>query len=466
MTTAKMKYMSAAFRMLLESRRRDSVNDQIMSTHASFTRVVAFNALRSLHNRTVHDESGWEGISYDYDESEEWGNSFGLDSLFPFGIIGPGGNDDFDLGALMEDFTNCGVDPIGMMTKLVSVGIDADQDQGSIWKILLALKDDDEDVCTEEEVSAVVSVSREFWECASPSSDLDWDMVDSQFNLILNGCEEFSKLLEVESVLDFDLKRPYEDKSFAISGRKCLQSALGDNIVGNFFRHMYNNIDQVIQCEVEFGDKLPKCIITTRGQENSIGDEEIAFPLSLEKKMTCLAGSYENVLIDSICATLYNGLDDCLPNLGDDFDDERVSSSCRENDVLIGKQDLLFGMDTSIITDNRVPDFCSNVFKESGMDIIQLNQRLDYFNKKREYGWVSDSYEARNEDSVLGASPTEWENGAMIQVEPKGTSYSFVIGVSAAAVGLAIILFATRSIRRQKNYFRLNAGGENEMVNH
>jgi len=436
--------------------------DPITNPHPSFT--IALQAFRSLQNVRVDEEMNWEGMSYryDYEESEELDNGLGLDSLFSLGTSGLDG-DDFDLGAITEHFSDCGIDPIGMMTKFSLAEIDAEQDQNSIWPILLDLKEDDEDVCSEEEMLSVASAGQELWECASYSGDLDSTLIESDFTLIQNDCEEFSKLIEIESPFDVDGEKFYTDKAFAISGRKCLQSMLGDNVAGNYIRHVYNNMDQVIQCMVEFGEKLPKCVLTSQDQVNSIGGDKITLPLSLDKKIFCLVKSYENIFVDSICTTLYEGLDNCLPDVGDDFDSDSVSLSCLENDVPIGKQDMLFGMDTSVITENKVPDFCSQVFEQSDMDIIQLNHRLDYFNKEREYGWVADSYDASSEDAVQGASPPDWENGEILEIEAKRTSNSYLVGGSAAAIGLAL-LFAAKSMRRGNNYLRLNAGGENEMV--
>ena len=65
------------------------------------------------------------------------------------------------------------------------------------------------------------------------------------------------------------------------------------------------------------------------------------------------------------CIEFYGGLDKCLPEVDKDFDKDDIALLCNENDVPIRKQDDIFGVDSSVLDENKIPDFCLWVFQKN-----------------------------------------------------------------------------------------------------
>ena len=173
--------------------------------------------------------------------------------------------------------------------------------------------------------------------------------------------------------------------------------------------HLTKNLSQLVLlkiygCFSKLGENLPHCVLSLPVQDGN----SMSLPISLEKKLACVLGSSYQSFIEEACVDMYAGLDKCLPQSDDDTDVDDVTSSCaREEGILIGKQDDLLGMDASVVTGNEMPDFCSKAFKEKGMKTEELQSRLEYYNKHREYGWTIESSvnDAKDEVEAVTESP-------------------------------------------------------------
>ena len=114
----------------------------------------------------------------------------------------------------------------------------------------------------------------------------------------------------------------------------------------------------------------------------------MSFPLSLEEKLTCLIGSSYEGILEGACLDFLWNLDMCLPHSDDATTDVDHVEECAELGIPFGKLDDLLGMDVSVVTGDKMPDFCSKIFEENGLDAEDLQSRLESYNKNREYGWT------------------------------------------------------------------------------
>jgi len=181
--------------------------------------------------------------------------------------------------------------------------------------------------------------------------------------------------------------------------------------------------------------------------------------------MCVLGSSYESVL-DEACIGIYEGLDKCLPQSDATDIDETTSSCAEEEGLLLGKLNFI-GMDSSVLTRNRMPKFCLQIFEEKLMDITEIQSRLDYYNKNREYGWTlettandakvgveeapeveaseqpQDSYESKSTD-ILTVESLGWEDGEAATVDDstsvKAKLFPFIIAGLAIAGAVALVL--------------------------
>ena len=206
------------------------------------------------------------------------------------------------------------------------------------------------------------------------------------FDKVMNNASAEDVEVLMEDFLD-------EDSELGRSAKRCLQTLLGDNPMGNTIRFQYNHLDTLFECVSKFGDSLPHCVLSSPPSDEGT---VISMPLSLEKKLDCVIGaSYEGVL-EEMCMSILGALDDCLPSCDETVDDEVVStySSCAQEEgmgVLGGQSDLFLSMDTSVIDNNQMPEFCFKIFKKKGVGTEDIQSRLDNYNLGRSYGWTLDS---------------------------------------------------------------------------
>ena len=276
---------------------------------------------------------------------------------------------------------------------------------------------------------------------------------------------------------------------------ECLQTLLGDNPFANYLRYTYQNLDQELDCLGRFGEALPHCVLTTEVSSES-EDDAISMPLSLMKKLDCMiSSSYEGIL-DEGCDVMYTSLDKCFAAYTATTDLAVVSSCVKEEGLMLGKQDDLFDMDSSVLDgNNQIPGFCSRSFQRRGTDTTALQSRLDQYNKKRDYGWVvqdttaaqvvvktasksledeadealetpQESYNSDPQDVALLQS-SEWNNGEVsTNTETASGSSSFaifvVVGVTIiAAVGLVLVV--KRRTQGNDQQFKPVFGGDNTL---
>lgn len=348
-----------------------------------------------------------------------------------------GVGEDMDMEQFMESFEQCGIDVEEMSTKALGAfllyGSDfADVDPTNpesfpgldkVAPLLLALKDNDEKACSEEESDKLVLASQNYLQCSGINNFFDLTEIESGdlASSIEADCKPvFDMVLDTIILVD-DNAAPIDEDEANIRlmelGKNCLETLLGDNSIGNFIRYEYNHFDKTLECIGKLGEDLPHCILSTQTQDG----ETISVPLSLEKKMACLEGSISESFTQIACLGAYEFLDGCLPQVGDDDganDDLPLicGGDTMSDDLSDMGMDLSIVMDPSVITGNKMPDFCSGVFEEMEMSTEQLQSRLDYYNNNREYGWtletISKGGGANKEVEAIPASPKISESSA------------------------------------------------------
>jgi len=226
---------------------------------------------------------------------------------------------------------------------------------------------------------------------------------------IEDDCKPVFDMVTTGDILSLQQDVLDEESAFGESSKRCLQTLLGDNALGNFIRYEYNHIDKIYGCFSKLGENLPHCVISLPVQDG----DSVSLPISLEKKLACVLGSSYQSFIEEACVDMYEGLDKCLPQSDDDTDVDDTTSSCAgEEGILVGKQDDLLGMDASVVTGNGMPDFCSKIFEEKGMNTEELQSRLEHYNKNRKYGWTIESIVNDAKDEVEAV--TESPEGALV----------------------------------------------------
>jgi len=150
--------------------------------------------------------------------------------------------------------------------------------------------------------------------------------------------------------------------------------------------------------------------------------------------------------------------------------DEYTSRCAQDEGLFLGKQEFL-GIDSSVVSGDKIPDFCSKVFEERGLDTEELQSRLDYYNENREYGWtviepnpkdtvvIEEQYRSNPQDQDQSYSP---EISHVESLPAKDGTFPFVAaGLIVSGGVLLLALIARRYIAGrqdpQKNYAHVNA---------
>jgi len=385
-------------------------------------------AVRSLSRRAAAEEEAEEGDgffgSFEIGEDES-GDDF-------FSALLGGGNDD---SVFMENFEQCGIDVEEMTGKAMGAfflyGSDFDMSSPESFvgsdaygPMLLALKDDDEEECSATDSAKFLLASNEYLQCSGMN---DFFYSGVEFQSIEDDCKPVFDMVTTVDILSLQQdildgrQQDFidEESAFGQSSKRCLQTFLGDNAMGNFIRYQYNNIDKTFGCFSKLGEDLPHCVLGLPVQDG----DPMSLPISLEKKLACVLGSsYESSIVEA-CVGMFEGLDKCLPQSDDATDvDDAISSCAVEEGILIGKQDDLLGMDASVVTGNKMPDFCSKIFDEQGMDAEELQSRLEYYNKNREYGWTIESIVNDVKEEVEEVIESPEESQALYKSNPVGIS--------------------------------------------
>lgn len=156
-----------------------------------------------------------------------------------------------------------------------------------------------------------------------------------------------------------------------------------------------------------------------------------SFPLSLSKKLACVLGSSFESVLGEACVDTYEGLDKCLPRLDETDVDDATSLCAEEEGLLLGKQEFI-GMDASVVTGNKLPDFCTKIFEDKGMDTKEVQSRLDHYNENREYGWTLETIaiDAKEPSIEAGAAPEEPSVEA--EAAPEESSEDFIISMESS----------------------------------
>jgi hypothetical protein len=173
----------------------------------------------------------------------------------------------------------------------------------------------------------------------------------------------------------------------------CLKTLLGDNPIGNIIRYEYNHMDKILGCLGEFGSGLPHCIAPLPTQDEAGQTKTASFPLSIEKKLLCLQGATKDLFVESVCLGLYEFLDESLPQVGDGAG---ANGEFPGGALELG--DGTLGIDSSVITGDQVPAFCESTFEDLGA--AGLQERLDYWNDNRAYGWTLETLVEGNVNEV------------------------------------------------------------------
>lgn len=307
-------------------------------------------------------------------------------------------------GGFMETFEQCGIDVGEMAGKAMGAfflyGSDFDMTSPESFlsfdkygPILSVFKDDDENECSNDDMTMLLSASEEYLQCSGMNDFFDpKDIASGVFfdsiEAIEGDCKPVFDMLTNGNIVDLAQDVLDEESAIGELSKICLQNIFGDNPVGNFIRYEYNHIDKTLGCFSKLSEDLPHCVLSIPTQDGTT----ISFPISLEEKLTCVLGSTYGIFIEEACVDGYESLDKCLPPIGDSTGMNDAASLCADREgLLIGKQDSILGMDASVVTGNKMPDFCAKVFEEKGIDTEEVQSRLEYFNKNRDYGWTIES---------------------------------------------------------------------------
>jgi len=344
------------------------------------------------------------------------GGSSGVDFLSAFGMLGGGFGedeseaeggfgDDMDLEAFMENFDQCGIDVEELTGKALGAYLlyggafsnfdPQDQETypgvDTIGEVLLAFKDDDEHDCGDSDMSQLLTASTDYLQCSGTNDFFTLTEVESG-DLLAQMEEDCQPVMDMVTdmatgllansgdLADFDPDEDMfgEDSELGKLGKKCLKSLFGDNAIGNYVRYEWNNFDKILGCFSTLAEELPHCVLKSPVQEG----ESMSLPLSLDKKMACLLGASSDMFTETMCIGLYEELDDCLPQDYDVTTTDVIPASCEENDTL-------WGMDLSVMSQNKIPAFCSKIYEgDDTIDTEEFQARFDYYNKNREYGWT------------------------------------------------------------------------------
>ena len=319
------------------------------------------------------------------------GSEGGGEDVFP-GMMALG-------GVFMDNVERCGIDMAEMSGKALTAflmfgsSIDLSSPKSftgldAVQPIFLALKDDDEEECSVASEAALLSASEEYLQCTDAKDFFDGAILtDPAIQDVKDDCKSVYNMVAAGDIDNLEQDFREEDSATSKSSVRCLKTALGDNDAGNYVREAINNVDKVFDCMNGLGESVPRCVMSFQNE----GGEPFSLPLSLLKKTACLVGSSYKNIIEMACVEVYKGLDTCLPRNGEGVDDRAISRCADEQGGLpLGKQEGLLGMDASVLTGDKIPDFCSNVFEDKGMDVTDVQSRLDYYNQNREYGWTID----------------------------------------------------------------------------
>lgn len=368
-----------------------------------------------------------------------------------------------DLSSMLGDFVgekfmgsieNCGIDVDDMYAKALSALMangsklfDESATRHDKLKaeeaIIEALKDDDEEKCSNDEMKKIAAAKQNFLGCLGADNFLDLDkFFDNDLPIleeIKKECKEMSDLTSDTSDLGLGFDMLEDDSALGKASKRCLQTVLADNEIGNFIRHIYDHLDEAAVCFQKLGDELPHCYVNVPAEDGI----EFKLPMSLEKKLDCLSGVYLEE--SSLCNSTFEALDKCLPEVGAAIDDE-IPSKCVEEGALVGKSDLL-GMDSSVLTQNKLlPDYCSKTIDDAVMK--EVKARMNYYNSNRVYGWTAkrEDPEAVTQAQALASGLTRVELSDSSQESTVHTFLPLVLlGVAAVVVAAVLILTRSRS---------------------
>lgn len=411
------------------------------------------------------------------------GGGGGGDFLSAFGMLGGGfgddesegggfGGDDMGLEALMENFEQCGVDVEEMTNKALGAyflfgGAFSNFDPSApetfpgpdtVGNILRSFKDDDEQDCGDSDMPQLLTASTDYLQCSGINDFFTLTEIES--GGLLTQMEEDCKpvmdmvtsmaaemLANPKDLANFDPDQDMfgEDSELGKLGKKCLKTIFGDNAIGNYIRYEWNNMDKTLGCFSKLAEELPHCVLSSPVDETA----SVSFPLSLEKKMACLIGSSTDLFTETMCVDFYEELDECLPQEYDDANTDVILAECGEDDTLLG-------MDASVLSQNKIPAFCTKIYEDNEtIDAEEFQTRFDYYNKNREYGWtIKSSTEVEsgkddNKDEPTAASVQSgiWGDGEAVADEAEAATggTTVLLGkVSAvlvfAAGGLALLI--------------------------
>mmetsp|Transcript_19327 Transcript_19327/g.40507 ORF Transcript_19327/g.40507 Transcript_19327/m.40507 type:complete len:572 (-) Transcript_19327:81-1796(-) len=343
------------------------------------------------------DESGDDVLSAllgGGDDESEGGGGGDMFSNLSLGALGLGGEDG-DMDGFMETFEQCGIDVSDLASKAMGAffmygsGIDMSSPESimafdSYGPMLTALKDEDENECSETDEVKFVSAIMEYSQCSGISAVFDPEESAVTLQILEDDCKPVFDMVVGGDVDFLQLDDLDENSAFGESLNQCLKSLLGDNPIGNFIRYEYNHMDKILGCFGKLSEDLPHCVLSVPVQDG----DPVSFPLSLEEKLTCLIGSSYEGILEGGCLEFFGNLDMCLPLSGDATTDVDHVDECAELGIPFGKLDDLLGMDVSVVTGDKMPDFCSKIFEENGLDAEDVQSRLESYNENREYGWT------------------------------------------------------------------------------
>ena len=313
--------------------------------------------------------------------------------------------------------------------------------------VIESLKDDDEMECNAEEENKFTIAQKNLLKCLDIDTFLDSNKLFANelplMEEIKDECASSDELFALEAANLLD-----EDGAVGESTQRCAQKILGHNEVGNFIRHIYDNLPASAKCLVTFSEELPHCYITIP-MEVEDDSEEFKLPLSLEKKLDCLIGGFLEDSSTEFCTSTFEALGECLPKVGANFIDDEIASSCAEEGALVGKTDFL-GMDSSVLTQNKIlPDFCVKVLDQNST-MKEVEARLQYYNENRDYGWTVEKKDPEVSTQVFSSGFVSSRVEANSNQVTSGSHTAF-LPLALVVAGLVVVVCALFFTRRSVN---------------
>jgi len=383
--------------------------------------------------------------------------------------IAMGQSDEFDImsslqGPYFDKIQQCGVkieDFVEDVMMATLTGDDSGSEEEMVEKVLTAFGNDTNQAqCTEIDMMNAMGAYQAFMSCTGIDSfigqiALAGDKLDKIGDDIEKNCGYFD---DAFTGTPFFLDTPPTEEERALPTlaemNGCFGSIFGPgNVVGNFVKKIYQYPDNLCQCAQTLGESIPDC---------TIDEEGVTLSLSLIGTSTCIMGVGCEAYRDH-CAVESVALDNCLPDLDEEFDCNSVMYKC-------GDRGSVLAFIPPIIS-STVPDICESIISPS------VSARYESFQKKcmKKKDFFSDDYDfSESEEQVELSSPaaktvtkyvsqTEPSNNEMPEKSEGSSFSSHFLGIPFVlcfvGVAASVMMYKKRTDHLKDDFAPLSSNG-------